>query len=84
MKYRLSDHARKELARRSIPLAQLEAVLNNPQQVISQKAGRAIYQSQIDMGDGKIVLLRVIVAEDQEVVVTAYRTRNIQKYWRES
>ena len=74
MKYRLSDHARKELGRRSIPLAQLEAVLNNPQQVVPQKAGRAIYQSQIDMGDGKIVLLRVIVAEDQEVV----------KYWRES
>ena len=85
MRYRLSQHARQELERRGISLSQLESVLNHPQQVIPDRRGRKVYQSQVDRGDGKIVLLRVIVLEDADrfVVVTAYRTTRIRKYWRE-
>jgi CRISPR/Cas system type I-B associated protein Csh2 (Cas7 group RAMP superfamily) len=43
-----------------------------------------LYQSQIDFGGGRMYLLRAIVndALDPAVVITAYRTRNIQKYCR--
>jgi uncharacterized DUF497 family protein len=85
MRYRLSQHARQELERRGISLAQLESVLNHPQQVVPDRKGRTVYQSQIDRGDGKMVLLRVIVVGDADdvLVVTAYRTIRVQKYWRQ-
>ena len=85
MRYRLSQHARQELERREISLAQLESVLNHPQQIIPDRKGRMVYQSQVDRGDGKIVLIRAIVVGDVDdvVVVTAYRTTRIHKYWRQ-
>ncbi|MFB2881688.1 DUF4258 domain-containing protein [Floridanema aerugineum] len=83
MNYILSNHAQIEIKRRNIPLAFVESVLNNPQQIISEREGRKAYQSQIDFGNGKIFLLRVIVIDDVEpaVVITVYRTSNINKYW---
>ena len=45
--------------------------------------GRRIYQSRVRFEDGKMYLLRVVVAEDEHppVIVTAYRTSKIEKYW---
>ncbi len=73
------------MERRGISLAQLESVLNHPQQIVPDRKGRTIYQSQVDRGDGKRVLIRAIVVGDADdvVVVTAYRTTRIQKYWRQ-
>ena len=84
MRFKLSRHAQRQLERRGIPLAQLESVLNEPQQVVPEQGGRKVYQSQVDRGDGKIVLLRAIVVDDVDpaVVVTVYQTRQIRKYWR--
>lgn len=84
MKFILSHHARLEMARRQIPLSLLEPVLQQPQQIVSEKRGRKGYQSQVDFGNGKIFLLRVIVedAVDPANVVTVYRTSKIAKYWR--
>lgn len=83
-KYELSVHVQEELARRKIPLPLLQAVLDNPQQVIPEQRGRKAYQSQVDFGDGKLFLLRAIVDESQlpPTVITAYRTSKIKKYWR--
>ncbi len=79
MKFRLSNHAKEEMQRRGIPFEFVESVLNNPQQIVEEKSGKKAYQSQIDFGDGRIFLLRVIVAEDVDpaVVVTVYRTSKI-------
>ncbi len=86
IKFELSGHARQEMDRRSIPIELLESVLKEPQQVIEQIDGKKVYQSQMDLGGGKIYLLRVIVIEfgDSALVVTAYRTKKIGKYWRTS
>jgi Domain of unknown function (DUF4258) len=85
MRYKLSDHAKRRLEHRGIPRDLLEAVLNDPQQVVAEQGGRKVYQSQVDRGDGQIVLLRAIVIDDVEpaVVVTVYCTKQIQKYWRQ-
>lgn len=84
MKFKLSNHALEEMERRGIPREMLEQVLANPQQVVIEREGKKAYQSQIDFGVGRMYLLRAIVndALDPAVVVTVYRTRNIQKYWR--
>ena len=83
MRYRLSQHARQEMERRGIPIALVEEVLDKPDQVVPERAGKKAYQSQKSIG-GKIFLVRVIVddAIDPAVVVTAYRTTKVQKYWR--
>ena len=59
-------------------------MLTRPQQIIPQETGKKVYQSQLDCGDGKILLVRVIVADEisPPVVVTVYRTKKISKYWR--
>jgi hypothetical protein len=58
--------------------------MSNPQQIIPAAGGLKVYQSQMDFGSGKIYLLRVIVDENVSpaMVITAYRTRKIEKYWR--
>ena len=83
MRFRLSSHAEGELLRRAIPRPFLDAVLESPQQVVPAYGGRRAFQSQIDFGAGKIMLLRAIVDErvDPPVVVTVYRTSKIDKYW---
>ncbi len=51
--------------------------------LLSRHAEREIYQSRISFGAGTLYLVRVVVAEDRipPVVVTAYRTSKIAKYW---
>lgn len=78
-----SRHAKEEMARRTIPQALVESVLQSPQQIVPEQSGRVAYQSQVNFGGGKLFLLRVIVAATAEppVVITVYRTSKISKYW---
>ncbi len=82
MSFKLSNHARQELARRDIALAEVEAVLAVPGQIVPEHGGIVCYQSPTTSG-GKACLLRVMVNEAAEpmVVVTVYRTSKISKYW---
>jgi hypothetical protein len=83
MRYKLSQHARQEMERRSIPIALVEKVPGRPDQVVPERGGKKAYQSQKSLG-GKIFLVRVIVddAVEPAVVVTAYRATKVEKYWR--
>ncbi len=64
------------------PLSLLEAVLEKPDQIVRERGVAKAYQSKCEIG-GKMFLLRVIVDDsvDPAVVVTAYRTTKIEKYW---
>jgi hypothetical protein len=85
MKFRYSRHAEEELRLRRIPQAVVDKVLRKPQQIVPERPPRRAYQSQVDMGGGKIMLIRAIVDDrvDPAVVVTVYRTSKIGKYWRQ-
>jgi hypothetical protein len=83
--YRLTDHAKDEMARRQITEPDVAAVLAAPEQVEQMRAGREVWQSRIQAGDPpKAYLLRVFVDVDREPpeVVTVYRTSKVTKYWR--
>ncbi len=84
VRFRLTEHAEGELARRGIPRTLLDQVLRKPEPVVPADAGRRAYPSQLDFGGGRIWLLRVIVDERvaPPMVVTAYRTSKIDKCWR--
>ncbi|MDP2784815.1 MAG: DUF4258 domain-containing protein [Sulfurimicrobium sp.] len=81
--FRLTHHAREEMARRQIPEDVVTKVLQAPEQIIEERGGRKAYQSLVDM-EGKTYLVRAIVEEwvEPAAVVTVYRTSNIGKYWR--
>ena len=85
MNFRLTRHAEWEIVRRGIPLTLVQAVMDHPEQRLpdESRTGRSIYQSQLRFGDGRIYLLRVVVAEAEQppVIITVYRTSKIEKYW---
>jgi Domain of unknown function (DUF4258) len=85
MEFYISRHAEKEGERRGIPREFLESVLGNPQQIVEDKEGKKAYQSQFEFENGKIYLVRAIVADNTRpaIVVTVYRTSQIARYWRE-
>jgi Domain of unknown function (DUF4258) len=84
MKFVLTAHARAELERRQIPEPVLLKVLDTPEQRVPEREGRVAYQSRIDFGRGRMMLVRAIVDERAEPnrVITVYRTSKIEKYWR--
>ena len=84
MKFRTTRHLEQNLVRRAIPRELLEDTLANPQQVVPAHGGRKVFQSQFDLGEGKIYLLRAIVSEvgEQATVISVYRTSKVRKYWR--
>ncbi|HAX74744.1 MAG TPA: hypothetical protein DCY88_02640 [Cyanobacteria bacterium UBA11372] len=81
----MSRYVENERERRSIPRKFLESVLRNPQQIVEDKEGKKAYQSQFEFENGKIYLVRAIVADNTKpaIVVTVYRTSQIARYWRE-
>jgi len=84
MSFRISNHARWEMERRGIKVEMAMSVAANPEQRVPDRPGISIYQSRREFEDGKMYLLRVVVAEDTDppVIVTVYRTSKIEKYWR--
>jgi hypothetical protein len=84
MNFRFSKHAESELVLRQIPREFVEVVLRQPQQIVPERPPKKAYQSQVDFGGGRIFLLRVIVDDTIEpaMVVTLYRTKKINKYWK--
>ena len=84
MIFKLTNHVKDEMARRSISWTLLEQVLNNPQQIVIEKGNLKAYQSIVSFDDGRTFLIRAIVDDTitPAVVVTAYRTSKTRKYWR--
>jgi hypothetical protein len=84
MSFRLSRHAREEMIRRQIPSEWVDALLDVPEQTIEQPGGTEIRQSRFTTRDGKMYLVRAVVATAKQpaVVVTVYRTSKIEKYWK--
>jgi len=81
--FHFSKHLTEEIERRKIPKELIERVLQAPEQKTPEVDNIICYQSQLEI-DGKRYLLRVMVNETVEppVVVTAYQTSKITKYWR--
>jgi hypothetical protein len=80
----IAGHARFEMQRRNTTEAEVEAVVRNPEQILPAKKGRQMFQSKVD-SKGHL-LLRVIVKEEATayVVVSAYKTSKVAKYWRQT
>ncbi len=82
MLYRLSQHARQQMAARGISEQAVDAAMQSPEQIVDEANGKKCYPSRWNRG-GSEFLLRLIVADDvtPAVVVTVYFTSQIDKYW---
>jgi Domain of unknown function (DUF4258) len=81
--YRFSKHVLEQLDKRAIPRVLVEQVLSAPQQMVPELDDITCFQSRVKIG-GKPYLLRVMVNQNVQpsVVVTAYLSSKVSKYWR--
>jgi hypothetical protein len=80
-----SDHALFQMRRRSISEKEVRQVIQDPGQTEEVRPGRMVFQSKLLTGQpARKFLLRVFVdvGNSNFEIVTVYRTRKIEKYWR--
>lgn len=84
MDFDLTTHALEQIAHRRIPRDWLELTLAEPGQSWMEASGYEVRQRQFRDAADKLYLVRAILAVNYRPprVVTAYRTRQISKYWR--
>lgn len=76
--------AKKKLERRGIPEKWITETLNSPAQIVEGYGGRRVAHKKY-MIEGKEYLLRVVYEdkEEQDIVLTAYLTSQVNRYWKE-
>jgi hypothetical protein len=76
--------AKRKMERRRIPEAWVSEALRNPDQVVTGHGGRSVAQQRRRVRRREM-LLRVVFeeTEDKYVVITAYLTSDIKRYWRD-
>lgn len=76
--------ARRKMARRGIAESWVDEALRSPDQVVEGHGGRLVAQQRRRIRR-KERLLRVVFEETQDkyVVVTAYLTSDIKRYWKD-
>jgi hypothetical protein len=87
LRVRWTDHALEQVTRRGLPLDLVEETLRVPDRVVpSGVEGRDVAEKKYRDASGRLYLLRVVFEHDAEgmVVVTAYRTSRLSKYWRDA
>lgn len=76
--------ARKKLERRGLSEEWIKETINRPDQVVNGYGGRKVAQKKYVL-ESKEYLLRVVYEEQEDlgVVITAYLTSQIMRYWTE-
>jgi len=76
--------AKRKMERRRIPEVWVSEALRNPDQVVAGHGGRSVAQQRRTVRRREM-LLRVVFeeTEDKYVVITAYLTSDIKRYWRD-
>jgi hypothetical protein len=76
--------AKKKLERRGIPEQWVTETVISPTQLVEGYGGRKVAHNKYLIG-GKEFLLRVVYEEkeEQNVVLTAYLTSQVSRYWKE-
>ena len=82
---RWSEHAIQNLAERQIDRSEVETTLMNPGLVVPDPPGREVFMRRyFDNVLQQEMLMRLIVeqTETETVVVTVYKTSQIERYWK--
>jgi hypothetical protein len=82
MYIQISYHAKEQIKERGLSLSMVLEVVENPDQKFNNDIHETVCQSIVTVGD-KSYLLRVFVnySKSPPLIISAYRTRKINKYW---
>lgn len=82
MEIRLTRHAELQLQERNLSGAQVVAIATQPEQIIEEAGVPLIAQSRV-MIDSQLYLIRVAFRDENNIriVIAAYRTSKLEKYW---
>lgn len=81
----VTGHALHQMQRRSISEDLVKNIIEAPEQSEEVRPGRLVLQSKIMMGEPPsqfVIRVFVDVVGESLEVVTVYRTRKVEKYWR--
>ena len=76
-------HARLNVEERNLSLEQIEQTLSDPEWIVPGHPPREVYMRRFSNEKGQY-LIRVVIEEiiDARLVVTVYKTKQVQKYLR--
>jgi hypothetical protein len=80
-------HAEEQIRARNITRELVLGTIEKPQQTISGRMGRRIYQSRyFDSFEHKEMLVRVIIETegDNLIIISTYKSSKLEKFWLES
>jgi hypothetical protein len=80
MDYRISNHCLEQIELRGISVDDIHGVLSNPGMILKQDEEISIYQS-LSRDNQFVFRIFVNVAKQPKLVVTAYKTSKITKYY---
>jgi len=76
------SHAENQIKERRLNKNQIEETILNPDQLLTTRKNRKIAQKIFKTGRLKFLMRAIYVIENSDfVVISAYRTTNIEKYW---
>lgn len=81
----VTGHALQQMQRRSVSEDLVKRIIEAPEQSEEVRPGRLVLQSKIMMGEPLsqfVIRIFVDVVGESLEVVTVYRTRKVEKYWR--
>ena len=82
---RWSEHAVENLGEREIDRSEVELTLRNPEVIVPDPPAREVYMRRyFDRVLQQEMLMRLVVeqTESESVVVTVYKTSQIERYWK--
>ena len=84
MRIQFSDHALERMRSRNLTTGQIREAIKNPDQHFSNQIGKVAHKILNDDESSKKLLLRVFYKEDEDriIIISAYKTSNIEKYWK--
>jgi len=82
LQIKFESHALNQITERALDKKLIEETLLNPEQLLDARKNRKIAQKIFKIGRFKFLLRVIYVIENSDfVVISAYRTTRIEKYW---
>ncbi len=84
MRIQFSDHALERMRSRNLTTDQIKNAIKNPDEHFHNQIGKVVHKIQNDDESQEKYLLRIFYKEEEDriIIISAYRTSKIEKYWK--
>ncbi len=84
MKIQFSEHALERMRSRSLTTDQIKEAIKNPDEQFHNQIGKIVHKILNDDESQEKSLLRIFYKEEEDriLIISAYKTSKIEKYWK--